>query len=64
MDGQIAYVCVQPAHQTRRPQEALTMHDEQWAYCPGAYRGNHQWRRTGGLDLTELKAALAKGSPA
>jgi len=40
------------------------MHEDEWAYCPGAYAGDHEWRRTGGLDLTELKTALAKGTPA
>ena len=64
MDGEIAYVCVDPAHQTRRPQDSLTMHEDQWAYCPGAHAGDHTWRRTGGLDLIELKTALAKGTPA
>ena len=40
------------------------MHEDEWAYCPGAYAKDHEWRRTGGLDLTELKTALAKGTPA
>ena len=44
MNNQIDFVCVRPDHQTTVPAEALTIHDETWAYCPSARPDGHEWR--------------------
>jgi len=40
--------------------EALTVHNEKWAYCPSAHREGHEWRACGGLALADLKRLLQR----
>jgi hypothetical protein len=44
MTNQIDFVCIRPEHQTSPRAEALTKHDEMWAYCPSAQPDAHEWR--------------------
>ncbi|TMF27382.1 MAG: hypothetical protein E6I28_03815 [Chloroflexi bacterium] len=59
MDGRVAYVCVRVEHQTARPQDSLTMHEDLWAYCPSGSATPHEWRAVSDVDLAELKFRLA-----
>ncbi len=58
MTDQIDSVCVNPDHQATTLVEALTIHDERWAYCPSAQTDGHEWRTSGGMSLDELKRLL------
>jgi hypothetical protein len=44
MNHQVDFVCIRPDHQTTVPAEALTIHEETWAYCPSARPDAHEWR--------------------
>lgn len=58
MTDQIDFVCVRPDHQISTLVEALTIHNEKWAYCPSAQTDGHEWRACGGLSLDDLKRSL------
>jgi hypothetical protein len=60
MTDQIAFVCVRPDHQVTTLVEALTIHDEQWAYCPSAQTDGHEWRPCGGMSLDDLRRLLQR----
>jgi hypothetical protein len=58
MTDQIDFVCIRPDHQVTTLVEALTFHDERWAYCPSAQTDGHEWRPSGGLSLDALRRLL------
>jgi hypothetical protein len=58
MTNQVDFVCVRPDHQVSTLVEALTVHDELWAYCPSAQPEPHDWRPCGGMDLADLRTLL------
>ena len=60
MTDRIDFVCVRPDHQVTTLGEALTVHDEKWAYCPSAHREGHEWRACEGLALEDLKRLLQR----
>jgi len=60
MTDQIDFVCIRAAHQVTTFVEALTIHDEKWAYCPSAQTESHEWRSSGGLSLDDLKGLLQR----
>ena len=60
MTDRIDFVCVRPDHQVTTLGEALTVHNEKWAYCPSAHREGHEWRACGGLALADLKRLLQR----
>jgi len=35
MDDRVDFVCGRADHQGSEPNDALTMHQDRWAYCPG-----------------------------
>jgi hypothetical protein len=43
MTDQVDFVCVRPDHQVTTFVEALTIHEEQWAFCPSAQIDGHEW---------------------
>jgi len=55
MDDRVDFVCARAEHQGSEPDDALTMHDDRWAYCPASAREHHDWRPTGGVSLDEAK---------
>jgi len=60
MTDRIDFVCARPDHQVTTLGEALTVHDEKWAYCPSAHHDGHDWRACGGLGLEDLKRLLQR----
>ena len=48
----IRFLCT--SHATEVP--TVTMHEQQWAYCPGGEPDGHKWFKTGGI----TRAALDK----
>ena len=58
--GQIDFACVRPEHQASTLVEALTIHDEKWAYCPSAQTDGHEWRPCGGMSLDDLRRLLQR----
>ena len=53
-DQLIRWYCASPAHRTNHEDAAdkLTINDGEWAFCPLDTRApEHDWRRTGGLEL-------------
>jgi hypothetical protein len=55
MDDRVDYVCTRVEHQGSEPNDALTMHEDRWAYCPRGAREYHAWQATGGISLEETK---------
>jgi hypothetical protein len=55
MDDRIDFFCARPGHQGPEPNDALTMHEERWAYCPSAKAEAHDWQPTGGMSFEEVK---------
>ena len=60
MTDQIDFVCVRPDHQVTTLVEALTIHDEKWAYCPSAQTDEHEWLSCRGLSLDDLRRLLQR----
>ena len=59
----VGYVCAAATHFVANGQvDHLTIHEREWAYCPGDVRmGEHEWKATGGSTLTELQS-IARAS--
>ena len=55
MDDRVDFFCARPGHRGPEPNDALTMHNERWAYCPGAEGEPHDWQPTGGMSLEDVK---------
>ena len=55
MDDRVDFFCARPDHQGAEPNDALTMHQERWAYCPAAKSEPHDWQATGGMSLEDVK---------
>ena len=58
MTDQIDFVCVRPYHQVTTLAEALTIHDEKWAYCPSARSDAHLWRSCRETALEDIRSLL------
>jgi hypothetical protein len=58
MTDQIDFICIRADHQVTTLVEALTIHDERWAYCPSAQTDGHEWRPSGGRSLGDLRTLL------
>jgi hypothetical protein len=66
MNDRVDYVCTRAEHQASEPKDALTMHDDSWAYCSGGGSGPHDWRSTpmGGMSLDDAKRLVEQHRPA
>jgi hypothetical protein len=60
MNDRVDFVCARAEHQGSDLDDALTMHEDRWAYCPGGARGQHVWRSTGGMSLEETKQLVSQ----
>jgi hypothetical protein len=57
MNDHVDFVCARAEHQGSEPNDALTMHEDRWAYCPAGAGEPHEWRSmpTGGMSLDDAK---------
>ena len=55
MDDRVDFFCARPDHQGPEPTDALTMHEERWAYCSAGKSESHDWQPTGGMSLEDVK---------
>lgn len=60
MTDQIDFVCTRADHQVTTFVEALTIHDEKWAYCPSAQTSGHEWRSCRAMSLDDLRGMLQR----
>jgi hypothetical protein len=60
MNDRVDFVCARAEHQESELYDALTMHEDLWAYCPGRARVDHDWRPTGGVSLEDAKHFLRR----
>jgi hypothetical protein len=57
MNDRVDFYCARAEHQGSEPDDALTMHEERWAYCPSGAGGSHDWHPIpgGGMSLEDAK---------
>ena len=55
MNDRVDFFCARAEHQGAEPNDAVTMHDDRWAYCAAGAREDHDWRPTGGMTLEGVK---------
>jgi hypothetical protein len=55
MNDRVDFVCARAEHQGPEPNDALTMHEDRWAYCSAGVGDHHDWRPTGGMSLDDAK---------
>jgi hypothetical protein len=55
MNDRVEYFCARAEHQSSEPEDAVTMHEDRWAYCSGGAADGHDWRPTGGMSLERVK---------
>ena len=57
MNDRIDFFCARAAHQVSEPNDAVTMHEERWAYCAAGAAELHDWHSmpTGGMSLDDTK---------
>ena len=63
MNDRVDFVCARAEHQGTEPNEALTMHEERWAYCSGGAGERHDWQLTGGMSLEDAKQFVKRLRP-
>jgi hypothetical protein len=53
----IRYVCRNTAHQHTRSEltSPVTLHEDEWAFCPAGFSGEHTWERIEGALLDALR---------
>jgi hypothetical protein len=56
MNDRIDFFCARADHQGSEPNDAVTMHEDRWAYCSGGASADHDWRSMPG-GVTTLQDA-------
>jgi hypothetical protein len=53
----IRYVCRNNTHQHTRSEltSPVTLHEDEWAFCPAGFIGEHKWERIEGATLDALR---------
>jgi hypothetical protein len=63
MNDRVDYICARAEHQVSNLYDALTMHEDRWAYCPAGAFGQHDWRSMpAGGSLVDAKQYLQQQS--
>jgi len=62
MDDRVDFVCARADHRRSEPNDALTMHQDLWAYCPGGAAKDHDWHLmpAGGKSLDDAKRFVSQ----
>ena len=57
----IRFVCRNSEHQRARGDVSspVTLHQEEWAFCPAGLSAGHVWERIEGATLAELRSHVA-----
>ena len=57
MNDRVDFYCARAEHQGSEPSDALTMHEDRWAYCSGGASDHHDWRSmpAGGMSFEDAK---------
>ena len=57
MNDRVDFYCARAEHQGSEPNDALTMHEDRWAYCSAGASDHHDWRSmpAGGMSLDDAK---------
>ena len=57
MNDRIDFFCARAEHQGSEPNDALTMHEDRWAYCAAGAAEHHDWHSmpAGGMSLEDAK---------
>jgi len=63
MNDRVDFVCARAEHQGSEPNDALTMHEDRWAYCSAGAAEPHDWRLTGGMSLDDAKRFVQQPHP-
>ena len=60
VNDRIDFFCARAEHQGSEPNDALTMHEDRWAYCSAGAGGQHEWRSmpSGAMSLDDVKRFL------
>jgi hypothetical protein len=61
MSVRIHSVCVRPEHRVSRDLRVVTVHDGEWAFCPGGVNGGHEWLAIEPIGLEALARAVRAG---
>jgi hypothetical protein len=59
--ARIGFICVTAAHLDRNGAavDHLTVHENEWAYCPSNARAvGHDWKATGGVTLGQIQTVV------
>ena len=58
----IRYVCRNTAHERARSSltSPVTLHENEWAFCPAGFIGEHTWEQIEGETLETLKRHAAE----
>jgi hypothetical protein len=64
MNNRIDFFCARAEHQAFGPDDALTMHEERWAYCAAGATEPHEWypMAIGGMSLDDAKQFIRQRS--
>jgi hypothetical protein len=57
MNDRVDFFCARAEHQGSEPNDAVTMHEDRWAYCAAGAAEPHDWHSmpAGGLSLDDAK---------
>jgi hypothetical protein len=62
MNDRIDFVCTRAEHRNSEPNDAVTMHEDSWAYCSGGANFRHDWQPTGGMSLEDAKRFVQRAA--
>ena len=60
--ARIRFVCRNSEHQRARGDVSspVTLHQEEWAFCPAGHTNGHAWERIEGATLADLRLHVAE----
>jgi hypothetical protein len=64
MNDRIDFFCARAEHLGSEPNDALTMHEDRWAYCAAGANEPHEWHPMpiGGMSLDDTKQFVRRRS--
>jgi hypothetical protein len=64
MNDRIDFFCAREEHLGSEPNDAVTMHEDRWAYCAAGAPESHEWHPmpSGGMSLDDAKQFVRRCS--